>query len=221
MERLFMDRRDAGRKLATALSAYGDRNEVLVLALPRGGVPVGYEVAKALGADLDVIVVRKLGVPHHPELAMGAIASGGAVYMNRFVIENSGVSEWQVTAVRVVEEEELARREKLYRGRRPAPVVRGKTVILVDDGIATGATMHAAVMALRTKHPERIVVAVPVAPNEAVGRFAEDADEFVCLHSPDRFMAVGEFYAVFDQTTDREVHELLMEFHDKEPAAHG
>ena len=221
MERLFMDRRDAGRQLARALLAYGARNEVIVLALPRGGVPVGYEVAKALGAELDVLIVRKLGVPHHPELAMGAIASGGAVYMNRFVIENSGLSEWQVKAVRTVEEKELARRDKRYRGKRPPPDVRDKTVILVDDGIATGATMHAAVMALRTKKPERIVVAVPVAPNEAVGRFAEDADEFVCLHSPDRFLAVGEFYAVFDQTTDREVHELLMDFHRKRRAVHG
>lgn len=221
MEQLFMDRRDAGRQLARALSAYGARNEVLVLALPRGGVPVGYEVAKALGAEFDVIIVRKLGVPHHPELAMGAIASGGAVYMNRFVIENSGISQWQVNAVRAVEEEELARREKKYRGERSPPLIRGKTIILVDDGIATGATMHAALMALRTKNPERIVVAVPVAPNEAVGLFAEDADQFVCLHSPDRFMSVGEFYTVFDQTTDREVHELLSEFHGEVRAGHG
>jgi putative phosphoribosyl transferase len=213
MEKRFYDRRDAGRKLAECLERYGWRNDVIVLALPRGGVPVGYEVAKTLGVDLDVLVVRKLGVPHHPELAMGAIASGGAEYLNTFVIENSGVSQWQVDAVKAVEQEEMARRETLYRGDRPRPSIRGKTVILVDDGMATGATMHAAVMALRSENPERIVVAVPVAPDETAGVFAEDADDFVCVYKPEGFMSVGQFYTVFDQTSDHEVRELLVEFH--------
>ena len=221
MENHFYDRRDAGRKLAEHLEQYGWRDDIVVLALPRGGVPVGYEVAKILGAELDVLVVRKLGVPHHPELAMGAIASGGAEYLNAFVIETSGVSQWQINAVRAVEQEELERREKLYRGDRPWPGIRDRIVILVDDGMATGATMQAAVMALRTEKPKRIVVAVPVAPSESVNAFAGIADDFVCLYHPEAFMSVGQFYTVFDQVSDHEVHQLLIEFREETANVRG
>lgn len=215
MHKLFTDRHDAGRKLARALTRYGDRDEVLVLALPRGGVPIGYEVATALGADLDVLIVRKLGVPHHPELAMGAIASGGAIYLNPVVIRNAGISQWQVDAIMAVEQKELARREKLYRGERPPVYVRGRAVIIVDDGIATGATVQAAVMALRTQKPAWIAVAAPVAPDETIGELGEYVDDLVCLHHPDDFQAVGQFYDVFAQTSDEEVREILAEFHDE------
>ena len=211
MEEHFYDRHDAGRKLAESLEQYGWRDDVIVLALPRGGVPIGYEVAKALGAELDVFVVRKLGVPHHPELAMGAIASGGAEYLNPLVIETSGVSQWQINAVRAIEQEELERREKLYRGNRPRPDLRDKIVILVDDGMATGSTMRAAIMALRAKQPKQIIAAVPVAPGEGASAFTDIADDFVCLHRPGAFMSVGQFYTVFDQTSDQEVRRLLAE----------
>ena len=221
MEEHFYDRHDAGRKLAESLEQYGWRDDVIILALPRGGVPVGYEVAKALGADLDVLVVRKLGVPHHPELAMGAIASGGAEYLNSFVVETSGVSQWQINAVRAIEQEELERREKLYRGDLPRPDLRDKIVILVDDGMATGSTMQAAVMALRAKRPKQIVVAVPVAPGEGASAFADIVDGFVCLHSPGTFMSVGQFYTVFDQTSDQEVRRLLAEHHEESARVRG
>ncbi|WP_097460424.1 phosphoribosyltransferase [Mangrovitalea sediminis] len=213
MESYFFDRHDAGRQLAKALLAYGGRNDVLVLALPRGGVPVGYEVATALGADFDILIVRKLGVPYHPELAMGAIASGGALYLNPSVIRNAGVSQAQIDQVMATEREELIRRETLYRGTRAPAEINDKTVILVDDGIATGASMHAAVMALRSNRPARIVVAVPVSPAEAAGRFADDADAFISVLSPEDFYAVGQFYTRFDQTSDDEVRELLTRFH--------
>ncbi len=218
MEDRFYDRRDAGRKLAKLLEQYGWRDDVIVLALPRGGVPVGYEVAKALGAELDVLIVRKLGVPHHPELAMGAIASGGTEYLNTLVIESSGVSPWQVKAVKAIEQGELKRREKLYRGDRPWPSIQDKIVILVDDGMATGSTMQAAAMALRTENPKRIVIAVPVAPSEGLNAFADIAEDIVCIQQPEKFMAVGQFYTVFDQTSDDEVHQLLAEF--REETAH-
>lgn len=211
MEHPFLDRHDAGHALGKALEDYRSREDIVVLALPRGGVPVGYEVAKALGAELDVLIVRKLGLPHHPELAMGAIASGGAVYLNDFVIENSGISQWQINAVKAVEQEELRRREKLYRDDRPPIRIEGRTIILVDDGIATGATMQAAVKTLRVKNPAEIIVAVPVAPNGSETLFGNIADDFVCVHSPDLFQSVGQFYSVFDQTSDREVRELLLE----------
>ncbi len=221
MENRFYDRRDAGRKLAKQLEQYGWRDDVIVLALARGGVPVGYEVAKALGADLDVLIVRKLGVPHHPELAMGAIASGGTEYLNTFVIETSGVSQWQINAVKAIEQKELKRREELYRGNRPWPSIRDRIVILVDDGVATGSTMQAAIMALRTEKPERIVVAVPVAPSESINTFAGMADEFVCIYHPEAFMSVGQFYTVFDQTSDHEVHRLLTEFREETARVRG
>lgn len=214
----FSDRRDAGRKLAGALRNYAGRGDVLVLALPRGGVPVGYEVAKALAVDFDILVVRKLGVPYQPELAMGAIASGGALYLNKALIAHIGISRVEVDAVLAAERTELARRERLYRGNRPAPDIEGRILILVDDGVATGASMHAAVTALRTGRPAKIVVAVPVAPSEAGDRFEDDADEFVSLFTPSDFRAVGQYYDVFDQTSDEEVHALLAQFrHETAP----
>lgn len=208
----FSDRHDAGRKLARALHSYAGRKDVLVLALPRGGVPVGYEVATALGAGFDILVVRKLGIPYQPELAMGAVASGGALYLNRFLIDQLGISRHEIEAVLAAERTELTRRERRYRGERPSPQIGGRTIILVDDGVATGASMHAAVMALRTGNPARIIVAVPVAPDDAGKRFEADADEFVSLFSPADFRAVGQFYEVFDQTSDEEVRELLSQF---------
>lgn len=208
----FDDRHAAGRLLAGALRAYAGRSDVVVLALPRGGVPVGYEVAKALGAELDVLIVRKLGLPYHPELAMGAIASGGAIDLNRNVIEMSGVTQRDIEGVLAQEHRELERREALYRGSRPTAQIEGRTVIVVDDGIATGASMRAALKALRTLKPAKIIVAVPVAPIDTRERLQDVADEFVCVLSPADFQAVGQFYRNFDQTSDDEVRALLAQF---------
>lgn len=205
----FRDRRDAGRQLAARLLPYSGRRDVLVLALPRGGVPIGFEVAHALGVELDVLVVRKLGVPEQPELAMGAIASGGARYINHNVLRCAGVDASTLRAVETEERAELARRERLYRGNRPALKVRGRTVIVVDDGIATGASMQAATIALRSLQPAWIVVAVPVAPGDAEERLGEAMDELVCVYRPFRFHAVGQFYQRFEQTADEEVRALL------------
>lgn len=205
----FRDRHDAGRQLAARLEAYAGRSDVLVLALPRGGVPVGYEVAHALDASFDVVTVRKLGVPDQPELAMGAIASGGATFLNKGILSAKRVSDVALRKVEKRERAELERREKLYRGTRPALEVHGKTAILVDDGIATGASMHAAVMALRSRLPARLVIAVPVAPADAVARLEQVADELVCVLTSVEFFAIGQFYRDFDQTTDAEVRRLL------------
>jgi putative phosphoribosyl transferase len=205
----FRDRRDAGRRLAAELRAYAQRPDVILLALPRGGVPVGAEVARALGAPLDVFVVRKLGVPWHDELAMGAIASGGVQVLDRDLMRLAHVSEEQLRQVIATEEAELERREHLYRGDRPFPDLRGKTVILVDDGLATGASVRAAIAALRKKEPKRIVVAVPVAAQEVCDSFREVADEIFCAETPEPFRAVGMWYDDFSQTTDEEVHALL------------
>ena len=205
----FRDRTDAGRRLAAKLRDYAGRDDVLVLALPRGGVPVGAEVARALGAPLDVFLVRKLGVPGREELAMGAIASGGVRVMNPDVVDQLRIPPRWVDAVAAEEAEELARREVAYRDGRPAPDVRGKTVILVDDGLATGASMKAAVAALRRLGPAEVVVAVPVGAAETCQELGEMADAVVCAETPDPFYAVGSWYADFDQTTDEEVRELL------------
>ncbi|MBP3973649.1 phosphoribosyltransferase [Pseudoxanthomonas spadix] len=212
MESHFEDRHAAGRLLAGALRAYAGRSDLVVLALARGGVPVGYEVAKALGAEFDVLIVRKLGLPHHPELAMGAIASGGAIDLNRNVIAMSGVTQRDIEGVLAQEYRELTRREALYRGARPAARIEGRTVIVVDDGIATGASMRAALKALRTRKPAKIIVAVPVAPIDTRERLQDVADEFVCVLSPADFQAVGQFYRNFDQTSDDEVRTLLAKF---------
>jgi predicted phosphoribosyltransferase len=206
---LFHDRAEAGRALAERLAAYAGRADVLVLALPRGGVVVGHEVSQRLGLPLDVHVVRKLGFPGHPELAIGAIASGGVRVVSRDVTRRLGVADDEIEAIAAEEQRELERREHSYRGERPPPDVRGRTVILVDDGLATGSTMRAAVASLRQRGPARIVVAVPVGSPEACAEFREEADEVVCARQPDPFMAVGLWYADFSQTTDEEVRQLL------------
>ncbi len=208
---IFEDRRHAGRVLAARLEEFAHRPNVVVLALPRGGVPVGFEVAEALGAPLDVFLVRKLGVPGHEELAMGAIASGGVRVLDPDLIRQLDVSEEEVESATHREERELARREELFRGGRAEFSIRGKTVIVVDDGLATGSTMKAAVAALRRLEPERIVVAVPVAAASTFAEIRRLADDCVCVSTPPGFSAVGNWYFDFRQTTDREVCELLEE----------
>src|SRR6202521_3551535 len=187
---LFRDRREAGRLLAGKLAAYANRPDVLVLALPRGGVPVAYEVARALRAPLDVFVVRKIGVPGYEELAMGAVATGGVRVLNEQLVTRLGIPDHLIEAVAAREQKELARRERLYRGNRPLPDVRGQTVILVDDGLATGATMHAAIQALRHQNPASIVVAVPTASPEACEEMRVEADDVICAVTPEPFHAV-------------------------------
>jgi putative phosphoribosyl transferase len=206
---VFHNRVDAGRRMAEKLDHYAGRPDVTVLALPRGGVPVGYEVARALGAPLDVFLVRKLGVPGREELAMGAIASGGVRVLNEDVVSELNIPPHWIDIVAARELEELRRREAAYRDGRLAPDVRGKTVILVDDGLATGASMRAAVAALRKLGPAKIVVAVPVGASQTCDEFRDVADEVVCAETPDPFYAVGSWYADFDQTTDEEVRDLL------------
>lgn len=203
------DRREAGRLLATQLRSYAGRPDVLVLALPRGGVPVAYEVARALGAPLDVFLVRKLGVPGHEELAMGAVASGGVRVLNEQVTGPLQIPDAVIDAVTQRELQELARRERLYRGDRPPPDVRRRTVILVDDGLATGSTMLAAIRALRQLQPARIVVAAPVASRDTCEQLSLEADEVVCAITPEPFHAVGLWYEDFSQTTDEEVQDLV------------
>jgi putative phosphoribosyl transferase len=214
MERSFIDRADAGRALAQRLQGYAKRDDVIVFGLPRGGVPVAYEVAAALRAPLDVLLVRKLGVPWQPELAMGAIASGDALYVDRQLVDEVCVSPQQFEQVLAEARLELARRESLYRGGLPAREVGGRIAILVDDGMATGATMLAAAKALRSRAPARIVAALPVAPADAAERLADSVDEFVCVSAPRNFFAVGQFYADFGQTTDDEVRMLLGDAND-------
>jgi predicted phosphoribosyltransferase len=206
---LFRDRSDAGRQLADRLEKYAGQPNLLVLALPRGGVPVGYEVARALHAPLDVFVVRKLGVPGREELAMGALATDGVRVLNQDVVDALQIPDDVIDAVTAAEQAELERRERAYRDDRPPPEVRGHTVFLVDDGLATGSTMHAAVAALRQLEPARLVVAVPVGAPGACEDFDGEADEAVCAHTPEPFYAVGLWYGDFTQTTDEEVHALL------------
>jgi putative phosphoribosyl transferase len=207
--RIFRDRRDAGRVLARELAPYRGQRGLLVLGMARGGVPVGWEVAAALSAQLDVFLVRKLGVPQWPELAMGALASGGGVVMNDSVVSNLQITDEQVRHVIDQEAAELHRREHAYRGGRPPADPRGKTVILVDDGIATGASILAAVRALRAGRPDAIIAAVPVGPRSVCEVLAEEADHVVCATMPKDFEAVGQVFADFRQVTDDEVRELL------------
>lgn len=205
----FRDRTEAGRILAEALRHYAGKSDVLVLALPRGGVPVAFEIARNLGAPLDVFVVRKLGVPHREELAMGAIATGNVRVINDDVVEALRIPEHVVARATSREIQELARRESVYRGSRPPPAIFGRTVILVDDGLATGATMRAAVAALEVQKPARIVVAVPTAAPGVCDEFKSLVDEIVCAITPEPFHAVGLWYDDFSQTTDDEVRGLL------------
>jgi predicted phosphoribosyltransferase len=209
VRRVFDDREQAGRALAAELAAWRSRPGALVLGLPRGGVPVAFEVADALGLPLDVLVVRKLGLPSQPELAMGAIASGGALVVNEDVLRYLPSGGDAFEAVRAREQRELERREREYRGDRPPLGLRGRSVILVDDGLATGATMEAAVRSLQSLGAQRVVVAVPVASTEARDRITAVADEVVCLEAPEFFSAVGQWYREFGQTTDAEVTGLL------------
>jgi predicted phosphoribosyltransferase len=205
----FLNRLEAGRQLAVAVGGYAHATDVLVLGLPRGGVPVASEVAGALDAPLDILVVRKLGVPGHDELAMGAIASGGITVLNRDLIAQLGITQEAIDRVTDRERAELARRESAYRGNVPHADVTGRTVILVDDGLATGATMSAAVSAVHAMHPRRIVVAVPVASRDAMRLLRQSADDCVSVLEPEPFYGVGLWYEDFTQTTDREVRQLL------------
>jgi putative phosphoribosyl transferase len=209
MQKPLKDRIEAGHLLAEKLTAYANRTDVLVLALPRGGVPVAYEIAKSLNAPLDVFVVRKLGVPWQPELAMGAIASGGVRVLNEDVVRAYGITEDEIASVEVEEKKELDRRERVYRGGRAALDVEGRTVILVDNGIATGTTVRAGLMALRKLRPARIVVAVAVAPKSTYEKLKADADEVICILAPEAFYAISLWYERFQQTTDEEVRDLL------------
>jgi predicted phosphoribosyltransferase len=209
MIRPFRNRADAGRRLAAHLREYAHKRDVIVLALPRGGVPVGYEVAMELDVPLDVFTVRYLGLPWHEDLEMGALASGGVRVLDHDVIRIAQVSDADVERVTQVELAELERRERQYRGDREFPDVTGKTVILVDDGLATGSTMRAAVAALRKEGPEKIIVGVPVAAPETCNAFRDIADAIVCAETPEQFQAVGLWYEDFSQTTDDDVHDLL------------
>jgi predicted phosphoribosyltransferase len=206
---IFRDRRDAGRQLAARLRRYADRSDVLVLALPRGGVPVAYEVAQELNAPLDVFLVRKLGVPGYEELAMGAIASGGVRVLNEDIVNYLRIPDEVMDAVAIREQRELERRERAYRGDRPPPDVKDRVVILIDDGLATGSTMRAAAESLRLEKPRRIVVAVPVSSPETCNQFRSEVDEIVCAFTPEHFQGVGLWYEDFSQTSDEEVSELL------------
>src|SRR5438045_9374169 len=206
---IYRDRVDAGKQLAKRLTVYAERDDVLVLALPRGGVPVAYEVAKALRAPLDIFLVRKLGVPGHEELAMGAIATGGVRVLNDDVVDYLKIPGDVIDAVAANELRELERRERAYRGNRPEPDVRGKTIILVDDGLATGSTMRAAASALREQDPARIVVAVPVSAPQTCDEYRMGVDEIICAKTPEPFYGVGRWYEDFSQTTDEEVRDIL------------
>ncbi len=206
---LFKDRVDAGKKLAKELSKYANRSDVLILALPRGGVPVAFEVAKELNVELDIFIVRKLGVPGNEELAMGAIASDDVRVLNEDVISSFQIPDRVIAVVAANELREIERRERAYRKNRPKPEIGGKTVILIDDGLATGATMRAAVEALKTKSPAKIIVAVPTAAADTCMFFKERVDEVICVATPEPFYGVGAWYGDFSQTTDEEVCELL------------
>ena len=212
---IFKNRKDAGRELAEKLIEYKKRDDVLVLALPRGGVPVAFEVARKLNAPLDIFLVRKLGVPGQEELAMGAIASGEMCVLNQKVINPLRIPKEIVEAVARKENRELERREKAYRDDLPAPDIAGKTVILIDDGLATGATMWAAVIALKQQNPAKIIVAVPVASPETCDEFRDEVDKIICAVMPEPFHGVGLWYEDFSPTTDEEVRELLSKSREK------
>jgi predicted phosphoribosyltransferase len=205
----FRDRRDAGRQLAHALAGYAGHPDVLVLAVPRGGVPVAAEVAQTLHAPLDILLVRKLGVPGHEELAFGALATGGVRVLNEDLVQRLGIPPRVIAAVTAAEREELQRRRRAYRGQRRPPVLRGRIVILIDDGVATGASLHAALVVLRRARPARIVVAVPVAAPEAGAALRAEVDELICAWTPEPFHAVGHWYEDFAPTSDAEVLDLL------------
>ena len=211
----FQDRSHAGQELAEALSVYSEKEDTLILALPRGGVPVAFEIAQRLNLPLDVLLVRKLGIPGHEELAMGAIAENGILYINQEIVDQLGIPQVLIESVITRETEELNRRRQLYRHDRPALHLEGKTVIMVDDGLATGATMHAAVKALIQVNVKRLIVAVPVGANDTCRDLRVEADDVICLYSPDPFYGVGAWYKNFSQTSDQEVENLLMQARQK------
>jgi predicted phosphoribosyltransferase len=221
MARPFHDRADAGRVLATKLTAYAHHLQVQVLALPRGGVPVAFEVAQALCVPLDVFLVRKLGVPGYEELALGAVATGGVRVLNDEVIQALAISPEVIETVTAAEQQELARRERVYRGERPPLEVRGRILILVDDGLATGATMRAAVAALRHHQPAHLIIAVPMAAAETCEVLRAEVDEIICAVTPQSFYAVGQGYDDFSQTTDAEVRDLLQRAGGVQSASRG
>ena len=206
---IFRDRTEAGQVLASKLTKYLNQVNTVILALPRGGVPVAYEIGQELGLPVDIFVVRKLGVPGHEELAMGAIASGGVRHINRDVVDQLRIDSETIDVASRREQKEIERREQLYRGQRLPVDVRNKTVILVDDGLATGSTMRAAIAALRQHRPARIVVAVPAAAPQTCSEIADEVDEIICAATPEPFYAVGQWYQEFSQTTDEEVRDLL------------
>lgn len=218
---LFRDRTEAGQKLGQKLKAYANRPDVLVLGLPRGGVPVAFEVAKELNAPLDVFLVRKLGVPGHEELAMGAIASGGVCILKEEMVKSLHLSSEAIAKVTTKEQQELERREQVYRGDRPPLVLSDRTIILVDDGLATGATMHAAAVAIRQQDPKTIVAAVPVSAPETCDKYQVEVDEIICAETPTPFLAVGLWYKRFGQTTDAEVRDLLQRAAQPETTTSG
>ncbi|MBL1179254.1 phosphoribosyltransferase [Pantanalinema sp. GBBB05] len=205
----FQDRTEAGQQLAAQLKSYANRSDVLVLGLPRGGVPVAYEVARALNAPLDICLVRKLGVPGHQELAMGAIASGGVRVLNYDVISRLGISSKTIDAVAAKELKELQHRDRMYRGDRSPSEIRDRTVILVDDGIATGSTIRAAISVLKPQQPAQLIVAIPVAPPSTCDQLSQAVDEVICLFKPEALYAIGIWYEDFSQTTDATVRTLL------------
>jgi len=205
----FNDRIDAGKRLAERLSEYANREDVLILALPRGGVPVAFEVAKELNLKMDIFIVRKLGVPGNEELAMGAIASGNIRVLNEDVIRSFRIPQKAIDEATANELGELERRERIYRKNRPVPKISGSTVILIDDGLATGATMRAAVAAVKTKNPAKVIIAVPVAAPDTCSDFGSEVDEVMCVATPEPFYGVGAWYEDFSQTTDKEVCDLL------------
>jgi putative phosphoribosyl transferase len=208
---VFLDRAEAGRVLAKRLKAYENHRNVLVLGIPRGGVPVAFEVAAELHAPFDVFIVRKLGVPGREELAFGAIASGGIRFLDTEIVEAVGISESEIELITARERQELERRERVYRGGRAPLAVEGQTVILVDDGIATGSSMQVAITALRQMKPSRLVVAAPVAPVSTCRRLRREVDDLICVHMPTSFYAIGEFYEDFSQVSDQRVTDLLHE----------
>jgi len=225
---IFQNRAEAGQQLASHLEKYANRDDVIVLAVPRGGVPIAFEVARALNLPLDIFVLRKLGVPGHEEFAFGAIGSGGVRVLDRQIVESLGLSNMVIDLITRAERAELARREQIYRGRRPPLNVRGKIVILVDDGIATGASLTAGVHAVRQMQPAAIVIAAPVAPRSTVKRLRHEVDDVVCVETPERFYGVGRFYHDFSQVSDEEVNALLdsayrqrgeQQYHDVEAKA--
>jgi putative phosphoribosyl transferase len=226
---IFQNRAEAGQRLASLLGMYANREDVIVLGVPRGGVPIAFEVATALNLPLDIFVLRKLGVPGHEEFAFGAIGSGGVRVLDRQVVQSLGLSNMVIDLVTRTERAELARREQIYRGQRPPLNVRGKTVILVDDGIATGASLTAGVHAVRQMQPAAIVIAAPVAPRSTIKRLRHEVDDVVCVETPERFYGVGQFYHDFSQVSDEEVNALLdsayrqrgaQQYHDVEAKAH-